>query len=257
MRLCKKKKKNDRCRDAISAKLAAKGTDKEIAERDLCSTVLREEYDAHIAKTKAHLSSLPVSSKKWWKLSNALQGKSRANSTVQPLQRPDKSWARSATERAELLADTFQHKSALPTEFENDYSDLGQASVGADVFLPVRTRTVERTLKKLKVDSATGPDGIATVVLKRCSAELARPVAMLIRKLLDHGVWPSAWRFHRIVPLFKRKARSEPGNYRGVHLTNQISKVVERVVGKLFLGKLERDGAFGERQFAYSVGKGH
>ena len=75
--------------------------------------------------------------------------------------------------------------------------------------------------------------------------------------MLLSGTWPYILRFHRIVPLYKRKARSDAANYRGVHLTAQLSKVVERVVGRMFLGKFQRDGAFGERQFAYSVGRGH
>ena len=58
------------------------------------------------------------------------------------------------------------------------------------------------------------------------------------------------------MPLFKKKARSDPCNYRGVHLTSQISKVVERLVGKLFLPQLQLANGFGERQFAYSIGKG-
>ena len=40
-------------------------------------------------------------------------------------------------------------------------------------------------------------------------------------------------------------------------MTSQISKVAERVIGKLFLPKLQQSGAFGDRQFAYSIGRGH
>ena len=248
---------NDRCRLAIASKLAAKGTEQEVVERDRCSQALREEFEAHIVRTKRELGDLPTSSKKWWKLSNALQGKSSKSSSVQSLQRPDRTWARSASERAELLADTFLKKSALPEATANAYSALQPETQVEDVFLPVRTRDVERCLRKLKSDSATGPDGIATIVLKQCASALARPLALLIRNKLRDGIWLASWRFHRIVPLFKRKARSDPGNYRGVHLTNQLSKVAERVVGKKFLGKLQSEGAFGERQFAYSMGRGH
>ena len=75
--------------------------------------------------------------------------------------------------------------------------------------------------------------------------------------MLDEKRWPQCWRFHNIIPLFKRKARSDPKNYRGVHLTSQLSKVAERTIGKLFLPQLLRDGCFGENQFAYSAGRGH
>ena len=248
---------NDRCRDAIAAKLAAKNTDSEEIARDRCSQVLRQEYDAHVFRMKTELQNLPSSSKKLWKLSSALQGKSSSSSSVPPLLRADKTWARTAKERAELLADTFLSKSALPAVTTNEYTALNPEHFGDASFLPVRTRDVERFLNKLRRDSATGPDGIAAAFLKRCASALARPLALLIRKMLTSGTWPAVWRFHRIVPLYKRKAKSDAANYRGVHLTAQLSKVVERIVGRMFLGKLQREGSFGERQFAYSIGRGH
>jgi len=53
--------------------------------------------------------------------------------------------------------------------------------------------------------------------------------------------------------MYKRKSRSDAKNYRGVHLTPQLSKAVERVFAKLLEGRLE----FGPRQFAYKKGHGH
>ena len=57
------------------------------------------------------------------------------------------------------------------------------------------------------------------------------------------------------MPLHKRKSVYDPSNYRGIHLTSQISKLVERVLSFLFLPSLERL-AFGSYQFAYRRGRG-
>ena len=48
----------------------------------------------------------------------------------------------------------------------------------------------------------------------------------------------------------------DPANYRGVHLTAQLSKVMERLLGSFFLPYLLNTGAFGENQFAYSKQRG-
>ena len=77
---------------------------------------------------------------------------------------------------------------------------------------------------------ATGPDGLPARVLRECAKELAMPVTLLVRKLLHYGHWPTSWRLHWVLPLHKRKAVWNPQNYRGVHLTAVLSKVVERVV---------------------------
>ena len=249
---------NDRCREAIDKKIAARGSDMEIPARDECSRVLSEEHLKYVERTKSKLGKLDSSSKQWWKLSNSLQGRGKSGHGVQPLRRADGTWARTALEKAELLSDTFLSKSSLPVESHNEFSALPPgAGVAADTFLPVRTRDVQRQLNKLKEDSATGPDEIASRVLKKCSGSLARPLALVIRRMLAEGRWPSCWRFHNIVPLYKKKAKSDPNNYRGIHLTSQISKAVERVIGRLFLPKLQASGVFGSKQFAYSTGRSH
>lgn len=249
---------NDRCRATIDAKIRARGTANERSERDKCSSVLLDEYNAYVAKTKAKLSELPGSSKMWWKMSNALQGKSSKGSTVQSLKRSDESWARSGREKAELLSDTFVRKSRLPESVTNAHTEAyPNFPQPTDGFLRVRRRQVLRILKKMKVDSATGLDGIAARVLKQCAGSLAFPIALVLRLMLQEGRWPQCWRIHRIVPLFKRKARSDPGNYRGIHLTSQVSKVVERVMADFLRPMFARHNAFGPRQFAYARGRGY
>ena len=56
---------------------------------------------------------------------------------------------------------------------------------------------------------------------------------------------------HWVVPLFKCKSVYDQGNYRGIHLISQISKVAERVIAALFVPQLIHNGAFGRNQFAY------
>ena len=50
--------------------------------------------------------------------------------------------------------------------------------------------------------------------------------------------------------------RLAAGVYRGIHLTSQLSKVVERLLGKLFQDFFEKTGAYGPNQFAYMKGRG-
>ena len=248
---------NDRCRKAIDEKMSAVGTPGEIAARDACSRIILEEHDKHIDRVRRKLSGLPRSSRGWWKLANALAGKQSKSSGIQPLKSETGVWARTSAEKAELLAATFLRKSSLPLEEENEYSAIGSEHFTEDIFLPIRCRDVCRVLRKMKIDSATGPDGVSTRVLKTCSDELAYPLALVIRAMVSEGCWPDTWRQHWIVGIYKKKSRADPSNYRGVHLTAQLSKAAERVIGAHFQKHLESSGAFGERQFAYTSGRGY
>ena len=94
---------------------------------------------------------------------------------------------------------------------------------------------MRRVLKQLDAHSGTGPDGISARVLRECRGALELPVLLLTRVIFNQGRWPISWRTHWIHPLYKKQSRADGNNYRGVHLTPQISKVVERVVGCVFL----------------------
>ena len=61
-------------------------------------------------------------------------------------------------------------------------------------------------------------------------------------------MWCRQWVCH----LFKKRSVFDPGNYRGLQITSQLSKLVERIIGGMCLPRLVSDGLFGENQFAYT-----
>ena len=68
-----------------------------------------------------------------------------------------------------------------------------------------------------------------------CAEELAEAVCRLTQRIPDTGRWPALWTLHWIVPLHKKKSVFDPGNYRGLHLTAQLSKAVERLMKVLYV----------------------
>ena len=108
----------------------------------------------------------------------------------------------------------------------------------------------------LREDSATGPDGLPTRLLKTCAAELAKPVHKLARNVLCSGRWPAGWCVHWIVPLHKKGSTWKPGNYRGVHLTAQLGKAVERFMQKSFGEHFCSEECSGANRFAYKTKRG-
>ena len=162
------------------------------------------------------------------------------------------------TERANELASTFRAKSQLPEKSTNHYTELRrEPREPQQGFLRLRVRTVLKVLRGLDEHSGTGLDRVPARILKRCAAELALPVTLLARKLLAEGRGPQCWRTHWIHAIHKRKSRADARNYRGVHLTAQLSKVVERAVGTVFVPWAESNDLYGPNQYAYSKGKSY
>ena len=187
-------------------------------------------------------------SKRWWKIANEIMDVS-GSSTVIPALKTESGWAFSPEEKADLFADTFAAKFSVPRREPNEHCVEWPHLVSSDI-LVVRSRGVARSLEALKSESGTGPDGLATRVLKTCARQLCFPLAKLIRRILALGFWPTAWITHWLMPLFKRKLVSDPQNYRAINLTTQVSKVVERFLNPWVTPRLERF-AFGDAQFAY------
>ena len=211
------------CERLVRLQRAAEGTAGYAEARDACSTALRKAYEDYVRRTRQQLSTLPRSSKAWWKLCNALQLKANKSSSIPALKKKtttegEAEWVRESLGKAELFADTFWNKYTLPPTTQNNFSEVAVAPLALQSGLPpIRTRTATKLLGALKADSGTGPDAVATRLLKHCCATLGLPVALLARKVVEEEHWPSLWKVHWILPLYKKKSVFDPSNYRGVH----------------------------------------
>ena len=240
---------------ATLQKHAAEGTDAAATAATHCSAVMMEEFHKYIDATKQDLTTFRQGSKAWWgKARRLLEQKAQVFSI--PALRVEKKWILQSKDKASAFVDSFAAKNKMIGIEHNEHSDIGiLQDQQADEAAP-SVDDVRNVLEKLDVDSATGPDLLPARILKMCAAELADPVHKLVLSILRVGKWPAAWMRHWICPLHKRKATCEPGNYRGIHLTPQLSKVVERVLQSMWVPTLIRVGAFGENQFAYLPARG-
>ena len=252
------------CRRAIADKIAAEGTAAYSKARQHCTSVIVRAHQKYIERTKKRIESLPSSSKKWWKLCDALLLKGGQTSSIPPLKKiastsstQSGTWVLDSQGKADLFAEVLSNKYVLCDPIVNEYSPIHDIEAKQSGFLPIRKRCVQKILQALSEDSGSGPDKIPTKVLKRCAVALALPIAILCRIILAEGVWPTLWRIHWLFPLHKKKSRSDPSNYRGIHLTSQLSKIVERVFSNYLLPYLTSVGAFGPNQFAYLRQRGY
>ena len=123
-------------------------------------------------------------------------------------------------------------------------------------FLLLRPRWVKREIKRLRLDQATGPDGIPARILVELGIILALPLTLLFRKIIRSGIWPQIWKFHQICPLYKKGATYHAGNYRGLNLTPILSKLAERILNYPLQKFLISTNAFGTHQWAFQQRRG-
>ena len=170
-----------------------------------------------------------------------------ATSNIPALRRSDHSWVRCPDEKANLLREGFSNKWFLPEPVVNEYSPQAYAAC-IQPFVPIRIGRIRKSLAQLRDDSATSPDLLPARVLKCMAEVLVYPIALRCRRILQQGRWPTMWCLHWVCLLFKKRSVFDPSNYRGLQITSQLSKLVERIIGGMCLPRLLTDRLFGENR---------
>ena len=96
--------------------------------------------------------------------------------------------------------------------------------------IQVSTQGIEKLLKGLNPHKAAGPDKFKPIVLQTLHKELAPILQLMYQKSLDTGKLPSIWKDANVSPIFKKRDKTDPANYRPIFLTCVLCKVLEHVV---------------------------
>ena len=112
---------------------------------------------------------------------------------------------------------------------------------------------VKKAISQMKADKAPGPSGIVVEMIRAAGDIAASIIRELAATIIGDGKVPSDWEQSFIVCLYKSKGDAlERGNYRGLKLTQQVMKVLKRIVGGLVRQLVSID----DSQFGFIPGRG-
>ena len=116
----------------------------------------------------------------------------------------------------------------------------------------VSANQIRRALGKMKCGKAAGPSGIIAEMLKAAGEEGVGLVRKLVRVVFSSGMIPVDCEESFIQNLLKGKGEAlDHGNYRGLKLTDQVMKLLERVLNSSNCQMLNMD----EMQFTFMPGR--
>ena len=170
------------------------------------------------------------------------------------LNKSDGSKTKSDLEKAEVLNDFFQ--SVFTSEPDGDLPAPPEYNYGNELEdFVITVEKVKKILSSLKVDKASGPDGINPLFLKETSDTLALPIAIIFRKSLAEGKIPNDWRLAHVSPIFKKGSKSAANNYRPVSLTCILCKIMEKLVREKVVEHLETNDLISKMQHGFVSGR--
>ena len=121
--------------------------------------------------------------------------------------------------------------------------------------IDITTTDVISAISETKINSAPGPDNFSPVILHKCKEQLAIPLKSIMRKSLQTGKVPEAWKEANITCIHKGGEKSKAINYRPVSLTSIIAKLIERIIRWCLIHYLELNCAFPDSQHGFRPGR--
>ena len=108
---------------------------------------------------------------------------------------------------------------------------MGRATPVAGPPPSVSKELVRKALSRMKSGKAAGPSGVLAEMLKAAGEEGIELTRDLVEEVFSTGVIPKDWEESIILSLYKGKGEAlDRGNYRGLKLTDQAMKLLERVL---------------------------
>ena len=141
----------------------------------------------------------------------------------------------------------------LNVEFDWDADHLSYQPLVEGPPISVTIDTVKKAISQMKAGKAPGPSGIVVEIIRAAGDMGASMIRDLAAAIIRDGKVPSDWEQSFIVCLYKGKRSAlERGNNRGIKLTEQVMKILERIVDGLIRQLVSID----ESQFGFVPGRG-
>ena len=138
----------------------------------------------------------------------------------------------------------------LNVEFDWDPDYLSDEPPVEGPPIQITTDMVKKAISQMKAGKALGPSGIVVEMIQAAGDTGTSMICDLTATIICDGKVPSDWEFHC---LYKGKGDAlERGNYRGLKLTEQVMKVLERIVDSLIRQLVSID----DSQFGFIPGRG-
>lgn len=113
---------------------------------------------------------------------------------------------------------------------------------------------VHKAMLSIK-SSAIGLDGVNTKFLKLIFPSILCYFTSIVNTILMASVYPSIWKFSKVIPIPKVKDPKSPSEFRPISILPFLSKVVERIMAQQIIEHLETNKLLCDLQSGFR--KGH
>ena len=175
------------------------------------------------------------------KISNISHDKKEQTSAVDKFSQYFSTVVKSLKTASIPLTDSiWRFTKSLPSRTENSFT-LDYVSI---VF-------IEKELRSLKRQKATGIDELPPGLLRDCAKGISKPICHIINLSIQTSTVPSIWKVAKISPVFKSGVSTLPENYRPISVLPVLYKLLEKAVHSKLMNFLEKGNLLSDSQYGF------
>ena len=217
--------------------------------RYLCRAKKRE----YLESQRANLMSPQTNSKLFW---STIRRNSTTNNSIPPAIQANK-WHDYFRNLFSYVPtrDEFEYQSELLNYLESANEFRHANEIDWDILNgPITKIEIIESIKRLKNDKSPGPDGLIGEYFKSSVHTLLPYLHVLFNKIFDSGKIPIDWSSAIIIPIYKKGARDDPGNYRAISLLDIFGKIFTSILNVRLTFWADALGKINEEQAGFRHG---
>jgi len=191
-----------------------------------------------------------------WKIINELRKVKSKQNDINEIMTPNGT----TTDKSEKISETFNkfyagvgrmQAETIPDTEVNPLSFLRKKPGEPLKMPPALPCEILNAIKKLKKKSSQGWDGLPTYLILRLAPKMINVLTHNINKMLSSGIFPDSLKEAIVVPIHKKKSKTDPTNYRPVSLLSGFSKIAEKIIANRLQDYFENNNLFSNYQFGF------
>ena len=118
-------------------------------------------------------------------------------------------------------------------------------------FQDIDESIVEQIIDNFPSKNSCGYDGISLRLLKFCKLTIIKPLMLIIRQVLNTGIFPEKLKIAKVIPIFKKGDEELFSNYRPMSILPAISKIIEKVIYQQMYSFFQQNELFYDSQYGF------
>src|SRR3989442_5950354 len=149
------------------------------------------------------------------------------------------------TDSAQMANEFNNYFCSVGSELANNLPNNGSSSEFLDFMTPsvlnsfvcetISQSEVYNVIVKLATKSSSGPDEFSAKLIFDVASFITPTLCHIFNLSLSSGIFPSALKIAKVIPIFRKGSHSELGNYRPIALLKIFEKILEHIVSARIL----------------------